>query len=232
MMIIAESGINHCGSLVRALRMIQVAADGGADAVKFQSYDVDKLGYADETLNQLLRDCRLSLDDHYKLKKRADEIGIEFMSTPFDMDWADRLVEIGVKRMKISSGKAQDGKFVAHVRSLGLPLIISNGMCDESVFRDNTQPRDTVLFCVSEYPTPLHKVDFRQMAKLRHSYFSVGFSDHTANPATCVLAAAAGAEVVEAHLTLDRALPGPDHVASLLPAQFAEMVRGVRNVGK
>lgn len=228
--VIAECGINHQGSLVRALRMVEVAKECGADIVKFQSYDVEKLGYKDEALNVLLRGCRLSYDDHLKLKKRAHDVGIEFMSTAFDTGWVNYLVALGVKRLKISSGKVADRAFVDHCRATGLPLIISNGMCDPEVFRDHTQPRDTILYCVSEYPTPLHKVDFRQMAKLRHSYFNVGFSDHTANPATCVLAAAAGASMVEAHLTLDRGLSGPDHKASLMPHEFRQMVQGVRSV--
>lgn len=229
--IIAEIGINHQGSLSRACEMISVAKDCGADAVKFQSYTVANLGYKDPPLNALLETCRFSPLEHFTLKECADALGIEFMSTPFDKEWADFLVSMGVKRLKISSGKAHDRAFMAHVRALGVPLIISNGMCDQETFRDVTQPRDTVLYCVSEYPAPLSKIDFRKMAKLRHTYFSVGFSDHTAQWQTCVLAAAAGAEVVEAHLTLDRAMGGPDMAASLLPHEFRAMVEGVRNVG-
>lgn len=230
--IIAEIGINHGGSLSRACEMISVAKDCGADAVKFQSYTVANLGYKNPPLNALLETCRFTPEQHFILKECADALGIEFMSTPFDREWAGFLVSMGVKRLKISSGKAHDRAFMAHVRALGVPLIISNGMCDPETFRDVIQPRDTVLYCVSEYPAPLSKIDFRQMARLRHSYFSVGYSDHSAHWQTCVLAAAAGASVVECHLTLDLNLPGPDHTSSLLPAEFAEMVRGVRACGQ
>lgn len=228
--VIAEAGINACGSLVRALRMVEVAHECGADAVKFQSFDVDKLGYADAELNALLRDVRLSKDDHVKLKRRADEIGIEFMSTPFDTDWCDFLVDLGVKRLKISSGKVMDSAFVSHLRAAGPPLIISNGMADAETFRANTQPRDTVLYCVSQYPTPLYKIDLREMGKLRRSYFEVGFSDHTLGIAASVLAAAAGAQVIEKHFTLDSDLPGPDQICSVEPSELTEMIQEIRLV--
>lgn len=229
--VIAEIGINHTGSLPRALEMVRIAKDIGADAVKFQSFTADKLGYDDELTAQL-RGWQLSPFHHLQLKAAADALGIEFMSTPFDKEWVDFLVSIGVKRLKISSGKVSARAFMEHARATGLPLIVSNGLCDEAVFRDVTQPRDTILYCVSEYPAPLSKVDFRKMAKLRHTYFSVGYSDHSAHWQTCVLAAAAGATVVEAHLKLSADDVGPDMSSSLLPHEFAEMVAGVRNVGE
>ena len=227
--VIAEAGINHGGDMKVAHALIHAAYEADADAVKFQSFTAGALGYGAD-LTALLKKCQLTPLDHLELKNHCDDFGIEFMSTPFDGDWADYLAGIGVKRLKISSGKAGDRHFMAHCRALGLPLFISNGMADVETFRDVTQPRDTILYCVSEYPTPLWKIDFRKMVKLRNSYFKVGFSDHTANPATCVFAAAAGAEVVEAHLTLDRSADGPDHKASLTPDEFKQMVSGVRNV--
>lgn len=229
--IIAELGINHAGDMATAHALIHAAYEAGADAVKFQSFTADELGY-DQTLTDYLSKCQLTEEMHLELKLHCDDFGIEFMSTPFDADWADFLVRLGVKRLKVSSGKVSDRAFMAHLRTLKLPLIISNGMCDPETFRDVTQPRDTVLYCVSRYPAPLHAIDFRRMAKLRHSFFSVGFSDHTANPAVGVLAAAAGAEVVEAHLAMSRDMPGPDIAASLTPAEFSAMVEGVRSVGK
>lgn len=238
--VIAEAGINHCGSVRRALDMVQVAHDCGADAVKFQSFTADKLGY-DEALTAQLRDWQLTAHDHTVLKEYADSIGIEFMSTPFDFEWTDFLVALGVKRLKISSGKVKDLAFVRHVASKGLPVIMSAGMVDAdgmtaAILAKSETGYDldlALMYCVSKYPAPLSDIDFREMERLNRRYdrVTIGYSDHSANPTVSILAAAAGAQVIEAHLTLDRALPGPDHAASLLPGEFAEMVRGVRNVG-
>jgi N,N'-diacetyllegionaminate synthase len=129
--IIAEAGINHCGSLDRALKMVEVAADAGANVIKFQSFTADKLGY-DEKLTAFLKGVELSKDDHHKLKLKADKCKIEFMSTPFSAEWVDFLVRLGVKRLKISSGKVKDKAFVDYARATDLPLIISNGMTNEA----------------------------------------------------------------------------------------------------
>lgn len=238
--VVAEIGINHAGDMPTALRMIDAAKACGADAVKFQSYDVDKLGYEDTALNTLLRQCRLGPLEHVRLKGFAESVGIEFMSTPFDAAWCDFLVETcNVKRLKISSGKVKDLAFVRHVASKGLPVIMSNGMATPDELRlARTElravPTLTLLYCVSQYPAPLSSIDFRQMLNLysmMKGMGGVGYSDHSANPSVGILAAAAGAKVIEAHLTLDRSMPGPDHCASLLPAEFKQMVDGVRHVG-
>lgn len=236
--IIAEIGINHNGSMMAALELIKAAKDAGADAVKFQSYDVDKLGYADEALNELLRKCRADDNDHVALKRACDSMDIEFMSTPFDEDWVDRLVKLGVKRLKVSSGKVKDEAFVRHIASKGLPVIISNGMAsrEQCIAADNILHErgcpTTWLYCVSEYPAPLYRVDFSRMLEIPE-YLSpaFGFSDHTEGVAAPILAAAMGASVIECHLTLDKAASGPDHRASKTPAEFREIVKGVRCVG-
>lgn len=227
--IIAEAGINHCGSFDRALRMIDAAVDAGCDAVKFQSFTAGRLGYEPE-LTEFLKSCEMSKIQTTALFEYAKAAHIEFISTPFDLEWAEFLKHLGVQRLKISSGKVSDRAFMSGVRALGLPLIISNGMADPETFRDVTQPRDTILYCVSQYPTPLHKIDLRQMSRLRNSYFKVGFSDHTQGIAASVLAAAAGAEVIETHFTLDRTLPGPDQICSKEPSELAEMVKEIRCV--
>lgn len=242
--IICEAGINHCGSLDRALKMVEAAADCGADAVKFQSFTATELGYEPE-LTEFLRGVELSKDDHFKLKLKADKCGIEFMSTPFDTKWCDFLVdEIGVKRIKISSGKVKDNEFLRHVASKDLPVIMSNGMTTDDEFYKSLSPlwkHDlTMLYCVSEYPTPLHKINFLKMFELMDGYGqggkdivrNVGFSDHTVGIEASIIAAASGASVIEAHFTLDKTLPGPDHICSKEPDQFKEMVRQIRLVGK
>jgi sialic acid synthase SpsE len=227
--IIAEAGINHCGSLDRALKMVEVAADAGANVVKFQSFTADKLGY-DEKLTAFLRGVELSKDDHNKLKIKADKCGIEFMSTPFSEEWVDFLVWLGVKRLKISSGKVKDKAFVDYARATDLPLIISNGMIDEADFLTSTHFVNTALYCVSQYPTPFHKIDFRKLAKLKELFLNAGFSDHTQGIAASVIAAASGAVVIEKHFTLDRRLAGPDQICSLEPDELKQMVAEIRQI--
>jgi N,N'-diacetyllegionaminate synthase len=227
--IIAEAGINHCGSLDRALKMVEVAADAGANVIKFQSFTADKLGY-DEKLTAFLKGVELSKDDHHKLKLKADKCKIEFMSTPFSAEWVDFLVRLGVKRLKISSGKVKDKAFVDYARATDLPLIISNGMCTPEELAAITTPRMTVLYCVSQYPTPLHKVDFRKMMALKNNYYNYGFSDHTQGIAASVIAAASGAVVIEKHFTLDRRLAGPDQICSVEPDELKQMVLEIRQI--
>jgi N,N'-diacetyllegionaminate synthase len=227
--IIAEAGINHCGSLDRALKMVEVAADAGANVIKFQSFTADKLGY-DEKLTAFLKGVELSKDDHYKLKLKADKCKIEFMSTPFSAEWVDFLVRLGVKRLKISSGKVKDKAFVDYARATDLPLIISNGMTNEADFLTSTHFVDTALYCVSQYPTPFNKVDFRKMMALKNNYYNYGFSDHTQGIAASVIAAASGAVVIEKHFTLDRRLAGPDQICSIEPDELKQMVLEIRQI--
>ena len=227
--VIAEAGINHCGSLDRALKMVEVAADAGANVIKFQSFTANKLGY-DEKLTAFLRGVELSKDDHWKLKLKADKCGIEFMSTPFSEDWVDFLVGLGVKRLKISSGKAKEKAFIDYARNTGLPLIVSNGMVNEVDFVENTLYNDTALYCVSQYPTPLHKVDFRNIEKLKDLFLHVGFSDHTNGIAASVIAAASGAAVIEKHFTMDRRLSGPDQICSVEPDELKQMIAEIRKI--
>lgn len=227
--VIAEAGINHCGSLDRALKMVEAAADAGANVIKFQSFTADKLGY-DEKLTAFLRGVELSKDDHNKLKIKADKCGIEFMSTPFSTEWVDFLVWLGVKRLKISSGKVKDKAFVDYARATDLPLIISNGMTNEEEFLDAATYVNTALYCVSQYPTPLHKIDFRKITRLKDFFLNVGFSDHTQGIAASVIAAASGAVVIEKHFTLDRRLSGPDQICSLEPDELKQMVAEIRQI--
>ena len=230
--IICEAGINHCGSLDRALKMVEAAAECGADAVKFQSFTATELGY-EPKLTEFLRGVELSKDDHFKLKMKADKCGIEFMSTPFDTKWCDFLVdEIGVNRIKISSGKVRDDVFVEHVLLSGLPVIASNGMVTANIFNRTFRYSDkfTALYCVSQYPTPLYMLNFGNIKKLSKDFQRVGFSDHTVGIEASIIAAASGASVIEKHFSLDKTLPGPDHVCSLEPDQFKEMVRQIRLV--
>jgi len=227
--LIAEAGINHCGSLDRALKMVEVASEAGADAVKFQSFTAENLGY-DKTMEKFLKTVQLSKDDHEKLKLKCDKLGIEFMSTPFDTEWVDFLVKLGVKRIKVSSGKVKDWNFCKYVQGTGLPIIMSNGMCTPEELAMSTTPRTTVLYCVSHYPAPVYKVDFRKMLALGNNYYHYGYSDHTVGIDAAILAAAMGAAVVEVHFTMDRTLPGPDQKCSKEPDELKMMVMEIANV--
>lgn len=236
--IIAEAGINHCGSLQRACDMVRVARDAGADAVKFQSYIPTRFGAVDDKL-QLLKDCHLDEVQLDILSAYCARVGIEFMATPFQFELVKPLVRMGVKRMKISSQSvASSDALLEEIHKTFLPVIISAGLCSLqqlqhamaklTILKDGKKILPTPLYCISEYPAPQHKVEFRYMRAMKEEYGTAGYSDHTIGIFTCVAAAALGADVVEKHLTLDRTLPGPDQSCSADPKEFAAMVREIR----
>jgi len=253
-LVIAEAGVNHNGSLQMALELVDAAAEAGADAVKFQTFRADLLAsaaapkavYQEETTGarggqrEMLRGLELSAADHRELVRRCAERSVEFLSSPFDTASIDLLAELGLKRLKVPSGELTDVPFLRRVAALGLPLIVSTGMASLEEVRTALtvletagcpRARVTVLHCTTAYPTPMHDVNLRAMATMRDALdVGVGYSDHTQGFTVPVAAAALGASVIEKHLTLDRALPGPDHRASLEPVEFATMVRAVREV--
>lgn len=250
--VIAEAGVNHNGDMDLAHRLIDAAAQAGAHAVKFQTFRADRLasaqapkaayqqaatGMAESQLDMLRR---LELDEaqHVELMRHCAGSGILFLSTPFDEDCADLLARLGVEAMKTPSGELTNQPYLAHVARLGLPMIVSTGMAD---LAEVTQAVATIeaagapplclLHCVSAYPAPPEDVNLRAMDTLARCFgVPVGFSDHTQGIAIPLAAAALGARVIEKHLTLDRSLPGPDHQASLEPAELAAMMDGIRAV--
>lgn len=258
--VIAEGGVNHNGSEELALQLVDVAADCGADAVKFQTFKADRLvrmGAAkaeyqrrttgDGDQHSMLRDLELSDDLHRKLIERCAARGIEFMSTAFDEDSADFLVGLGMGRLKVPSGELTNHPFLAHLAAKNLPIILSTGMSTldevrESVgiiaaerarrgFSDPLGDVLTILHCTSNYPARLEDVNLRVIPMLIDALgLPVGYSDHTEGILIPAAAVSAGAVVIEKHFTLDRRLPGPDHAASLEPDELAEMVRRVRQV--
>lgn len=252
--VIAEAGVNHNGSLELALEMVDAAADCGADAVKFQTFRADalasaaapKAGYQRETTDaeesqlEMLRKLELDAADHRALRARAIARGIEFLSAPFDLPSVELLRDLGLARVKVPSGQLTNVPYLRAVASLGLPVILSTGMAtlDEvaaslAVLEDAGVPLGdiVVLHCTTEYPTPLEDVNLCAMVTMREQLgVRVGYSDHTDGIAVPVAAVALGAEVIEKHFTLDRRMPGPDHRASLEPADFAEMVHSIREV--
>jgi N-acetylneuraminate synthase len=251
-LVIAEAGVNHNGDLDMARRLVDVAAEAGADIVKFQTFKADKLasssarkaayqarndGSADNQLEMLQR-LELSESDHDVLIAHCRDRGIEFFSTAFDLDSLDYLHGLGFKRFKIPSGEITNLPYLRRVASFGADLILSTGMAslgDIEAAIDAIEaagvPRTmiTVLHCTTEYPAPIEEVNLRAMQSIANAFdVAVGYSDHTEGIEVAIAAVALGATVIEKHFTLDRSFPGPDHAASLEPAELAAMVRGIR----
>jgi N,N'-diacetyllegionaminate synthase len=250
--VIAEAGVNHNGDAAMARALIDAAADSGADAVKFQTfrtsaltsrtapkaaYQIEATG-AGESQSEMLMRLELSTGTLRALQAHAAARGIVFFSTPFDEASADTLGALGVPMFKIPSGEITNLPLLRHVAAKGKPIILSTGMStlDEveqalAAIGDVADVPVAILHCVSAYPAPVGEVNLRAMDALRDRFGRpVGLSDHTLGLEIALAAVARGAAIVEKHLTLDKNLPGPDHRASLEPAEMAALVRGIRNV--
>lgn len=251
-LLIAEAGVNHNGDLARALRLIEVAAAAGADAVKFQTFCADRLVTreapkaryqlaatdAGESQYEMLRRLELSRADHVALLAHCAQHGILFLSTPFDEESAAMLAELGVAAFKIPSGEITNLPFLAAVAAWQKPIILSTGMATEAevrtaveCLRQSGNGQLALLHCVSNYPADPADVNLRAMAAMAAMFgVPVGFSDHTLGIDIAAAAVALGACIVEKHFTLDRALPGPDHRASVEPEELAQLIRSIRRV--
>ena len=253
--IIAEAGVNHNGSPEMARRMIREAAAAGADYVKFQTFRAERLvsasakkadyqrrncGGDDDSQLAMLKALELSDADFAMLAAECRDVGIGFMSTPFDMESIDSLSSIGMDYWKIPSGEITNLPYLRKIASKGGKAILSTGMSTMAeaeaavaVLEQAGIPRGNiiVLHCTTQYPAPLTSVNLLAMNTLRAlGCAGVGYSDHTEGITVAVAATAMGAVVVEKHFTLDRSLPGPDHKASLTPPQLKEMVDAIRAV--
>lgn len=248
--VIAEGGVNHNGDLAIARAIIDAAAASGADAVKFQTFSADRLvtatapkaGYQNvttnpsETQHAMLKRLELSADAHRQLLEHARARDIEFLSSSFDAGSADLLDELGLSVFKLGSGELTDIPLLRHVARKGRPMLLSTGMSWlEEVGRAVEAIRAVgpvpiaLLHCVSNYPAATTDCNLRAMDAMRAAFdVPVGYSDHTRGLLAAVAAVARGACIVEKHLTLDRGLPGPDHLASCDPEEFAALVRAIR----
>ena len=248
--IIAEVGVNHNGDLHMAVDLIDAASQVGADAVKFQTFTVDRLvtreapkaEYQKQTTDaaesqyEMLRRLELSPAAHRELMDYCRGKGLLFLSTPFDEESADLLEELGIAAYKVSSGEITNLPLLAHVARKNKPMIISTGMANLSEVESAVLAVQTagnhefvLLHCVSSYPANPADANLRAMHTMRKAFnVPVGYSDHTSGIEVAIAAVALGACVIEKHLTLDTSLPGPDHQASLEPNEFARMVKGVR----
>jgi N,N'-diacetyllegionaminate synthase len=254
-LIIAEAGVNHNGDLEKALALVDAAAYAGADYVKFQTFTAEKIvnpnaQKADYQKNNMqgdedtqfgmLKKLEMGEDWYPVLIQRCQEKGIHFLSTGFDVDSIDFLNDLEIPFYKIPSSEITNKPYLQHIAGKGKDIILSTGMANLQEIKDAVEviaakgivkDRITVLHCNTEYPTPMQDVNLLAMHHIvRELDVKIGYSDHTLGIEVPIAAVALGAVVIEKHFTIDRTLPGPDHVASLEPDELKAMVSGIRNI--
>lgn len=250
--IIAEAGVNHNGDANLAKKLIDVAVDAGADAVKFQTFKAENLAIqsankaeyqinnmgSEESQFQMLKNLELSESNFEELKNYAEKKKIMFLSTPFDNESADFLEKIGVTLFKIGSGEITNLPFLSHIAKKNIPVILSTGMSNLGEIEEAIQTltneglRDIIiLHCITSYPAKAEEANLNAIETLRSCFkLPVGLSDHTLGINIALAARALGACVIEKHFTLDKKMPGPDHGASLNPDELKALVKGIREV--
>ena len=243
--VIAEAGSNHSRNFEQALKLIEIAKESGANAVKFQTFTSEALynkntpNFANyDNINDLIKSLELPREWQKYLKEYCDALNIEFMSSPFDEKAVQELVDLGVKRIKIAGFEATDLRFVDMVSSTKLPLIISAGIgcnldfIDKIIKTCNKRGCDdlTILHCNNAYPTPQEDINLGTILDIKGWYpnVKVGLSDHTTNTLTPSLAVALGATTIEKHFTISKQLPGPDHIFAVEPHELKEMIDNIR----
>jgi N,N'-diacetyllegionaminate synthase len=253
-LIIAEAGVNHNGDLDLAKQLIDVAVTAGADIVKFQTFNANRLvtriakkaDYQAQTTNgaetqqDMLRRLELTEVMHHELIAYCKTRNIAFLSTGFDIASVVLLESLGQECFKIPSGEITNLPYLRYIGQLGKTVVLSTGMATlgdieaaiEVLEQAGTaRSKVTVLHCTTEYPSPMAEVNLRAMQNIQSAFgVAVGYSDHTQGIEIAIAAVAMGATVIEKHFTLDRNLPGPDHQASLEPAELTAMVSAIRNI--
>jgi N-acetylneuraminate synthase len=255
--IIAEAGVNHNGSMENAFRLVDAAADAGVDYIKFQTFKADQLVSASakkadyqientknsaETQLQMLKKLELSREQHEELIAYCQEKKVQFFSTAFDLDSLEYLHKIGLQMVKIPSGEITNLPYLRKAATLFRKVILSTGMATISDIKDAVsgfttagghKENITILHCNTEYPTPMEDVNLKAMLHIQHEFGTkVGYSDHTLGIEVPIAAVALGATVIEKHFTLDKSMEGPDHKASLEPGELKAMVSAIRNIEK
>lgn len=250
--IIAEAGVNHNGDIETAKKLIDVAADAGADAIKFQTFKAEKLvcrttekaAYQfkattkSETQYDMLKNLELTEHMHRELMQYCDKRKIIFLSTPFDLDSIKLLSKLGIQVFKVPSGEITNYPYLCKVAEQQKKVILSTGMSsmDEvrdavKILKDNGADDIIVLHCNSQYPTPESDVNLLAMVKMQEELrLPVGYSDHTQGIEVPIAAVALGAMVIEKHFTLDKNMEGPDHKASIEPYELKRLVEGIRKI--
>jgi N,N'-diacetyllegionaminate synthase len=253
-LIIAEAGVNHNGDPALARKLIDLAAEAGADLVKFQTFSAGRMVTrtaakaeyqnrttdSKESQHEMLRRLELTTEMHKELIAHCAARGIGFLSTGFDIESVDLLVGLGQDRFKIPSGEITNLPYLRHIGRMGKSVILSTGMAEMDeiqaaidALEEAGTPRAniTILHCTTEYPTPAAEVNLRAMLSIQKAFgVEVGYSDHTRGIEVAIAAVALGASVIEKHFTLDRSLPGPDHQSSLEPEELKAMVAAIRNI--
>jgi len=254
-LIIAEAGVNHNGDMETAKRLIDAAVEAKVDLVKFQTFKAEtlvspaakKAAYQTKNIEDLddsqyamLKKLELSDEQHKELITYCKDKQIEFFSTAFDTEGLDYLFSLGFSRFKVPSGEITNYPYLKKLASFNKPVILSTGMADLNEIREAvkvlcseslTKEDITVLHCNTEYPTPMEDVNLLAMHHIAKELgVAIGYSDHTLGIEVPTAAVALGAVVIEKHFTLDRNLPGPDHKASLEPAELKAMVHAIRNI--
>jgi N,N'-diacetyllegionaminate synthase len=255
--IIAEAGVNHNGSIELAKQLIDVAADADADYVKFQTfktenlvsktakkanYQLENMPEASETQFEMLKKLELSIEQHHDLITYCKQKNIRFLSTAFDLESIDILNELQLDLFKIPSGEITNLPYLKKIGALKKNVIVSTGMCIMSEINDaiealtkagTDRAKITILHCTTDYPTAMQDVNLNAMKNIAtHFNLPVGYSDHTLGIEVPIAAVAMGATIIEKHFTLNKTLPGPDHKASLEPNELKAMISGIRNIEK
>ncbi len=255
-LIIAEAGVNHNGDIRMAKQLIDVAADAGADYVKFQTFKTEKLvsavakkaDYQQKNMGdavsdsqfEMLKKLELSAEQHHELIAYCKQKNIRFLSTAFDLDSIDLLHSLGIDLFKIPSGEITNLPYIKKIGALNKQVIVSTGMCimqeisdalNELIKAGTSKEKISVLHCTTDYPTAMQDVNLNAMLSIQKELcVPVGYSDHTLGIEVPVAAVAMGAVIIEKHFTLAKSLPGPDHKASLEPDELKAMVKAIRNI--
>ena len=249
--IIAESGVNHNGSLELAKKLVDKAVEAGVDCVKFQTFKAEnivnktaqKAEYQikntknNDSQLDMLKKLSLTFDDFKKLKEYCDQKGIMFLSTPFDLESIDFLAKLDIPIFKIPSGEITNLPYLRKINSYRKDVILSTGMATLDEIQDALNVlkdcKVSLLHCTTEYPCPYEGVNMKAMLTIRDKFnLPVGYSDHTKGIEIPIMAVSMGASIIEKHFTLDKTMEGPDHKASLEPNELKDMVKAIRNVEK
>lgn len=253
--VIAEAGVNHNGSLELAKELVRKAVDAGVDYIKFQTFKAEKCvsknakkaeyqavntGDSKESQLDMVKKLELSQSDHFELVELCKALNIKFFSTAFDLDSIDFLHSLNIGLWKIPSGEITNYPYLKKIASFHEPVVLSTGMCELSDIEDAIKVltdegleknQITILHCNTEYPTPYQDVNLKAMQEIKENFgVEVGYSDHTKGIEVPIAAVALGATVIEKHFTLDRNMEGPDHKASLEPSELKQMVSSIRNI--
>jgi N,N'-diacetyllegionaminate synthase len=253
--IIAEAGVNHNGDIQLAKQLVEAAASAGADYIKFQTFKAEKMvaasaqkatyqksntGNSSESQLEMLKKLELDQDAHNELIKHAAKNNIRFLSTAFDLDSIELLIQLDIDFFKIPSGEITNLPYLERIGKSGKPVVLSTGMSTMNDISDAvnvllssglTKEELTILHCNSQYPTAMDDVNLNAMLTIGRQFgVKVGYSDHTLGIEVPIAAVAMGASCIEKHFTLDKSMEGPDHKASLNPSELQAMVSGIRNI--